>query len=106
MHMDNTTMPIDERRVLPKEHRGTFKFGIPLSELKSRVDELITQFGEDARFSPTGYENCGGYSISYDELESKEEHEKRVALLMKRRARVIAAKRAQLERLKRELGEE
>ena len=66
------------KKIIKKECRDNFDFGIPLKTVRSIVNNLIGSYGEDALFSPDGYENGGDYRIMYKTVETDKEYEKRI----------------------------
>jgi len=93
------------KRLVMRSFDSDFAFDMPLSELKLLVDTMVIEYGEDARFSPTGYENYGSFEVKYKTLETDNEFAKRIEQEDKKTAQALAKKRAQFEKLKAELGE-
>ena len=97
----------EERRTIQREKDVTGRFSYSsLKDVKTAVEELIAEFGEDARldlelkYMPYEHDPSASAIIAYQTLETDEEMNARI----RRKRQAERVRKMQYEQLKKEFG--
>lgn len=77
---------------------------IKITELIDHLYDIVEKYGEESEFVTEGWDSFS--YIRYEEIENDEEYNDRISKEEMKHNKSLEKKRRQLERLKKELGEE